>query len=424
MYRILIFIAFISTVFVGCFPTQSRLYTPTSNSNNYTPSEYKLHPQFKVFHLSENKTRIFIKLFTQELKYNKSTSENIDIANLKISYLVTPSFLDKKLLDSATIKVNLKKAAGQTSIIVKIDLNGIAYKDHVVKLYIIDKGNTKKSTNYIRINRNIEDNSQFWLSRKKSNEKPIFKDYFNNKDTFIIQHTNTQLNKVFVKYYKVNFDVPSPPFYTLGDAGQDVTTDSSYVINKVDNKIIFNASKSGIYRILTDSTAKKGLTKIFFDNDYPGFNKSEQLAGPLQYLLSTDEYKKLMESSNLKLTLDNIWLKFAKNPEKARQLIKIWYNRAIFSNFYFTSFKEGWKTDRGMVYMVFGAPKSVKYSDNFEQWTYTEGKSYKPVYFIFVKDRYSISDNDYTLKRSITYRNFWYKAVNTWRTGQAYHSSK
>ena len=40
--------------------------------------------------------------------------------------------------------------------------------------------------------------------------------------------------------------------------------------------------------------------------------------------------------------------------QKAKSLIAIYYNRIQNANLHFTTFKEGWKTDRGMIYVVFG----------------------------------------------------------------------
>ena len=76
-----------------------------------------------------------------------------------------------------------------------------------------------------------------------------------------------------------------------------------------------------------------------------------------------------------------------KLHQRARELIRIYYNRVFFSNYYFTSSKEGWKTDRGMIYVVYGQPHALYKSTNQEKWIYyNKSKSYT-ITFIFNKIR-------------------------------------
>lgn len=409
--------------FTACVPTHPA-YNPAKYTNSYNQSDNKLHPQYKIYHVDEKTTRIYLKFFSQEIKYSKANPENLDLAFLKIAWLISPSITNPVLIDSSSITLKLKKVEGQTSIIAHFEIKDIKYADFVVKINIIDKYSTKKSSEYIRVIRSSKGNEQYWLSAQESNKKPIFKNYFNKKDKFLIQTSDKNADSIFVKHYNTTFGIAFPPFYTLSSDNQSVKFDTIYTVKKEDGNFKFSAQKTGLYFLQTDTSQNTGFAKLYFYDDYPSFTLPEQLIEPMQYLLSTQEYENLKNSENLKLSLDQIWLKFAKNPEKAKQLIKVWYNRAIFANFYFTSYKEGWKTDRGMVYMVFGAPQNVKYADTYEQWIYSEGKNYSPVYFNFVKEKYSISNNDFSLKRNLSYRNFWYKAIDTWRNGEAFSSKK
>ena len=43
-----------------------------------------------------------------------------------------------------------------------------------------------------------------------------------------------------------------------------------------------------------------------------------------------------------------------KSLERAKELIKNYYGRLQHANLFFTSYLEGWKTDRGMIFMIFG----------------------------------------------------------------------
>ena len=58
------------------------------------------------------------------------------------------------------------------------------------------------------------------------------------------------------------------------------------------------------------------------------------------------------------------------NIDKARELIRIYYTRILYSNYYFTSYKEGWRTERGMIYTIYGPPDKVYKTSDGESWGY------------------------------------------------------
>ena len=90
------------------------------------------------------------------------------------------------------------------------------------------------------------------------------------------------------------------------------------------------------------------------------------------------------------------------------------------SNKLFTSFQEGWKTDRGMIYIVFGAPNKVTKTKNGEIWTYGVSGNSASVVFSFLKIINPFTENDYYLERSESYKEPWYQAVDMWRQGRIY----
>ena len=127
-----------------------------------------------------------------------------------------------------------------------------------------------------------------------------------------------------------------------------------------------------------------------------------------------------MLAPNLKLALDNFWLDRTGNPDRARELIRVYYNRVYYSNYYFTSMKPGWKTDRGMIFIIYGPPQTVTTLPNQEKWIYYKNNYSTTVTFTFdyVPTPYSLSN--YVLQRSDSYDTYWRQAVDTWRNGNIY----
>jgi hypothetical protein len=106
--------------------------------------------------------------------------------------------------------------------------------------------------------------------------------------------------------------------------------------------------------------------------------------------------------------------------DKARELIKVYYNRVFFSNFFFTSYKPGWKTDRGMIFIVYGPPQQVKVTPTQEKWIYFKNNFSTSVTFTFDFVPSSYTHDNYILQRSDNYDSYWRLAVDSWRKGSIF----
>ena len=95
----------------------------------------------------------------------------------------------------------------------------------------------------------------------------------------------------------------------------------------------------------------------------------------------------------------------AAAASRARAMIHKYYSRVVDANNYFTSYHEGWKTDRGLIYIVYGPPKIVYRGKDIEEWLYGEKGNNNSIRLQF----------DYSLVKSPSYKEKWYNIVNTWR---------
>lgn len=84
---------------------------------------------------------------------------------------------------------------------------------------------------------------------------------------------------------------------------------------------------------------------------------------------------------------ENFWREFDPTPYTERnEALEEYYARIDYANKNFKAYSEGWLTDKGHVFIVFGPPINVErnnksYSDNrtYEQWTYSNNRV-----FIFI----------------------------------------
>ncbi|NJK87334.1 MAG: GWxTD domain-containing protein [Bacteroidales bacterium] len=101
---------------------------------------------------------------------------------------------------------------------------------------------------------------------------------------------------------------------------------------------------------------------------FPHIRTPQELIEPLAYLSNSVEYNEMKNATNKKIVVDNFWLGKTDDMDRARELIRIYYNRVFLANYYFTTFKPGWKTDRGMIYIIYGPPQATYRSITNEKW--------------------------------------------------------
>ena len=141
---------------------------------------------------------------------------------------------------------------------------------------------------------------------------------------------------------------------------------------------------------------------------------------PLKYLTTRQEFKNLQDRGANKETIDDFWFRVAGNRERGKAIIREFYNRIEEANRFFTSYLEGWKTDRGMIYLIYGPPNVIYKTLDSENWIYGEQNNVLSVNFTFYKVDNPFTENDYYLSRSPVYRSSWYRAVDSWRQGKVY----
>ena len=160
---------------------------------------------------------------------------------------------------------------------------------------------------------------------------------------------------------------------------------------------------------------REGITLYRFDDDFPDIRTAEELIYPLRYITTHKEYDSLIMAKDQKEAVDAFWLKTAGNPARAKTLIQKFYNGIEESNQFFTSYQLGWRTDRGLIYTIFGKPTYVYRGIGQEEWVYGDPNHRNSLRFTFVQVRNPFTGNDYMLLRSPTLKDAWYISVQSWR---------
>jgi GWxTD domain-containing protein len=243
---------------------------------------------------------------------------------------------------------------------------------------------------------------------------PVLDNFVSKNDSFSLNSMNFRGNPLTLLHYNPAL-LPAAPPYDETNANDLKHIDSDFSSDISASQVI-SFNKPGLYS-LNPSGNTKGISFIVTEHKFPKLSIPEEMIEPLYYLTSQKEYKNLKNSSHPKFTVDSFWLAIGGSQDYSRKLIKSYYQKVEFANRSFTSFKEGWKTDRGMIYIVFGKPDEVYRHNNMEEWTY-ENISNNSITFNFLKKNNLFSgDDDYELLRKESYEFYWTEMTEKWRKG-------
>lgn len=220
-------------------------------------------------------------------------------------------------------------------------------------------------------------------------------------------------SRSIVSYYDRSFPAAAPAF-SEGQARVSVVMDVDSVFQVPSNESL-TFTMEGLYLVQTDTTAVEGLA-FRVEDDYPQFTKLTSLPGPLIYITTRQEYERLRNTNGNKKAFDRIILGIAADTERARILMRNYFRRVELANRYFTSYKEGWKTDRGMVYIIFGPPDQVLRFEDREVWNYNNDRF--AIRFNFSKASSLFDPDNYVLIRDKQYERTWYEVIDLWRNAR------
>jgi GWxTD domain-containing protein len=216
-----------------------------------------------------------------------------------------------------------------------------------------------------------------------------------------------------VSYYDDIFPAAAPAFSeALGRVSRAMAIDSVY---RVQGGETLTFPKKGLYLVQKDTTSLQGFA-FRAEEDYPQYSRLTNLAGPLVYISTKQEFDRLELAQTNKKAFDRVVLSIATEIDRAKVLMRNYFRRVELANRYFTSYKEGWKTDRGMVYIIFGLPDEVFKFDDREVWNYDSDQI--KVRLTFSKSSSLFDPENFVLIREKKYEDTWYEVIDLWRNAR------
>ncbi|MEX0856971.1 MAG: GWxTD domain-containing protein [Balneolaceae bacterium] len=158
-------------------------------------------------------------------------------------------------------------------------------------------------------------------------------------------------------------------------------------------------------------------------DNYPSLKNTRELAEPLYYLMDGKEYESLLaikSPDSMKKEIDRFWLRNIRDSRVARNVISMYYQRVEEANKQFSNYKEGWKTDAGMVYILFGPPWYIDRRLSSMQWSYAYDRNDPDYNFYFHLPKIKNSSfpfENYILQRDNYYFTLEYQQIQLWKSG-------
>lgn len=426
--KILLPVIFITTTWLSfTCKTSQPVFDAKNLSYLYNPVKNSMNPRYSIFNQAGDNSVLAIKFFNSDLYFNEANPRGVPMASIYVSVRLFNTTLGKALSDTAAYNIDILKENSREEYLYTIPLKVEKGFEYIAEVKVIDRIRQQMAQSFVPFNTTSENNRYNFYARGHFMHNELLNPIVRQNEFLNLVYTKKPVDSLFIFYYKPLEGVPYPPSMVLPERTLGDKPDALVALSYSDTVPIMFPRK-GIYLCSTGREITEGYTFMNFGPSFPALTTPEEMFEPLAYIASENEMATLRLSSKPKLALDDFWIGCGGNIDKARELIRIYYTRALYANFYFTSYREGWRTDRGMVYIIYGPPDKVYKNSSEESWGYRKaevksswGTKYKVkedyMFFTFKMRENRFSDNDYSLSRSETTVSYWDKAIQNWRKG-------
>lgn len=384
-----------------------------------------LRLQLRVYHTGNDRSVLYFKLRTKDLLYKSPGGGQPYVARVHVRYEAFNDWGGRQLLDSGSVQVRdeVAQTGQEKELIGSIPLGARLGQQFVLKVTAHDVNRDLQSTMMLRAERDDPSSRQFFLPMDPSSGVPLFDDHMHEQQAVRLMAEAHAGRRLFGGRHQVGDKLPAPVFAQGTPARVGDTPDSTFVLEvDADGRTELVMPSSGLIHLRADTTRQQGCTLFTMKDSYPLVRTGLDMLKPLRYITSMQEFDRMGGSEDVRKAVERFWLDAAGNRDRARDAIRAYYTRVENANRHFTTHVEGWKSDRGLVHVIFGTPNLIQKNERSETWTYGDESSIMSLSFTFVKRDAVFTDNDMVLDRQPTYKGAWYRNVESWRNGRVYQN--
>lgn len=402
-------------------------YVPVAGGDNfaylYGKGAAAVRLQARVYHSSDSRSTIWFKLRTQDLLYKSGGAGGPFRAKVLLKYEAYPSIGSAQLLDSAStfVKDSSEDPSEDKELVGSIDMKRNDQRSFVLKITARDLNRDTESTVFIPVERSIPGHRQGFLPLT-ARGVPLFDDNVPKGTHVRVLCEQYAGRTLYAEHLEAPNRLPMPVFTTAGERPA-VKLDTTYTVQvSADGSFEFTADSSGFDHFRIDTASTTGFTLFTFGTAYPDIRTSPDMVPPMRYITSLQEWDRITGAKDQRREVEKFWTDAAGSRDRAREAIDAFYSRVESANRHFTGWTEGWRTDRGLVHIIFGTPNTIRKNGDAEVWTYGDETNLMSLSFIFEKRVGPYTDNDLVLRRDPNFKTAWYRNVESWRNGRVFQN--
>ena len=373
----------------------------------YNPASELKGLNYTVFNVDDSLTRLYLSFPYNQLKY--VSEEGVDIARFRFSYQLYDGYENSKLMDSASF-YGLDSLSRGNRFFDSIALKLYRGSNYMLNVELTDLGLKKSFGAFLSINKKMRGVEGDYLLVDAKN-LPLMRKYVLRNEPFRVR-TAAMINMLDMVISERESAAAVSP-YQFPEKSLEFSIDSAFSLDLKDGVSALCKLSPNASCFVRSGETFVPIAHKFYDG-FPEIGSVEQMRGSLRYITTDAEFRE-MQKQPARVAVDDFWVKVTGHPERALQQIKRYYSRVEDANRFFTLSEEGWKSDRGMIYIVYGPPSVVYKNALSEEWTFGEMGNPLSVRFLFNLEVKDDDCSDYVLVRSDSYRSSWHLAVSNWR---------
>lgn len=380
----------------------------------------------RVYHPSESRTEAHFKIPTRDLLYKGDGTGGPFRAVVRVAYETYADWNSRTVLDSANVLVQDKSVdpTENKELIGVLEIAHGGRSSFVLKVTATDLHRETQSTVMLGVDRSLTDPGQYFIPLDTLTGLPLFDDHLIEEQEIDVKSDVFAGRTLSGRWFAMDPALPVPVFASGSSSRSFESPDSVFTIplDPTTGKGRFTPHKAGTYQMLTEPSASKGYSVHVLMDCYPFVMDATEMLKPMRYITSMQEFDRMSNSQNVRQAVERFWLDAAGERERARDAIRIYYGRVENANRHFTTNVEGWRTDRGLVHIIFGTPNTIYRGENNETWIYGEENNMMSLTFNFTRRSSDLSDNEMVLQRDPVLKGAWYRNVESWRNGRVYQN--
>jgi GWxTD domain-containing protein len=377
------------------------------------------HPDYVVYHHHNDSSQLHFQFELRQFLFTRPDPSEPFEANIRIEYHLFSSYEAESPLASHAEDLSFMSDPKQPGTVNSFLPFAMPMGEvYTMEISLIDQNRGARFREKLIVDKS-ENSSQFFLISDE-NSKVIFHNWVAGEGDLKIRCEVNSPDNIRFHRYTGEIPLPPPPFSMVEVPPLDIKSGKMGQCEKNGSNFEFSAER-GLYSFYNPENDRQLLSLWVDESHFPVVGKLDQMIAVSRYIMSKTEFDNIEGHKERKAKMDAFWLENAGGKDRARDLIETYYTRVEEANYYFTSHIPGWKTDRGLIHMIFGNPKKIFRGPDYEKWLYGEENNLNSLSFTFNRNREAISDNHFELARDMSYRTFWDRAVQSWRSGRIYN---